>query len=96
MIKQNKRLFVIVVAIPILLLIPLIAMYFTSEVKWTFFDFCIAGLLLTGAGFSIEFNLRKVKARKQRIALVLAFIIVFLMIWAELAVGIFNTPIGGH
>jgi len=51
---------------------------------------------LTGAGLSIEFILRKVKSGKQRIALVFALIIAFLLIWAELAVGIFNTPIGGH
>mgnify|MGYP006943063004 FL=1 len=96
MFKQNKRLISIVLAVPILLLIPFIAMYYSSEVKWTLFDFCIAGLLLTGAGLSIEFILRKVKSGKQRIALVFALIIAFLLIWAELAVGIFNTPIGGH
>ena len=42
MIRQNKRLIGIVLAVPLLLLIPLIAMLFTGEVKWTLLDFIVA------------------------------------------------------
>lgn len=38
----------------ILLLIPLIAMQFIDEVKWTLSDFVIAGIFLFGTGFFIS------------------------------------------
>ena len=96
MFKQNKRLIGIVLAVPILLLIPLIAMLFTEEVKWTIIDFIIAGIMLLGAVLTFEFILRKVKTTKLRIALCVALFLTFFLVWAELAVGIFGTPFGGH
>jgi len=80
----------------ILLLIPLIAMQFTDEVNWNLFDFIIAGTLLIGTGLIIQLVLRKTKKIKYRIIIVAALLIVFLLIWAELAVGIFGTPLSGH
>jgi len=93
---QNKRLISVVLTSAILLLIPLIAMQFTDEVNWNLFDFIIAGTLLIGTGFIIELVLRKTKKIKYRIIIVAALLIVFLLIWAELAVGIFGTPLSGH
>ena len=94
--KQNKRLIGIVLAVPILLLVPLIAMQFTDEVKWTLFDFIAAAILLLGAGLAFEWTLRKIKTSKSRIAVGIVLFIVFFLIWAELAVGIFGTPFSGH
>ena len=96
MIKQNKRLLTIVSVVLILLLIPLIAMLFSDQVKWTLFDFIVAGILLLGVGLTIEFILRKVKTTKLRIALCVALFLGFFLVWAELAVGIFGTPFGGQ
>jgi len=93
---QNKRLISVVLTSAILLLIPLIAMQFTDEVNWNLFDFIIAGTLLIGTGLIIELVLRKTKKIKYRIIIVAALLIVFLLIWAELAVGIFGTPLSGH
>ena len=93
---QNKRLISVVLTSAILLLIPLIAMQFTDEVNWNLFDFIIAGTLLIGTGFLIELVLRKTKKIKYRIIIVTALLIVFLLIWAELAIGIFGTPLSGH
>ena len=93
---QNKRLIGVVLTSVILLLIPLIAMQFTEEVNWNLFDFIIAGTLLIGAGLMIELVLRKTEKIKYRIIIVAALLIVFLLIWAELAVGIFGTPLSGH
>jgi len=93
---QNKRLISVVLTSAILLLIPLIAMQFTDEVNWNLFDFIIAGTLLIGTGLIIELVLRKTKKIKYRIIIVAALRIVFLLIWAELAVGIFGTPLSGH
>ena len=92
---KNKRLTFILIAIAILLLIPLVAMQFTKEVNWTLFDFVVMGALLLGTGLGCELMLRKVKNRKGRIILCVAILLVFFLIWAELAVGIFGTPFAG-
>lgn len=96
MVNQNHRLMAIIIAVPMLLLIPFIAMMFSDEVTWTLFDFIAAGILLLGAGLSLEFILRKVKSSKHRIALCIALFMVLFLVWAELAVGIFGTPFGGQ
>ena len=80
----------------LLLLIPFIAMQFSDEVHWTAVDFAVAGVLLLGTGLGIELIRGKVKNPNYRIAMIGALLLVFLLIWAELAVGILGTPIGGH
>lgn len=91
----NKRLTGIVLTIAILLLVPLIAMQFTNEVNWSFFDFLVAGLLLLAAGLACEFVLQKVKKPVHRIAICAAILLALLLIWIELAVGIFGTSFAG-
>lgn len=92
---KNKRLKLFVIATLILLLIPLIAMQFTSEVNWTPLDFVVAGVLLLGTGLICDLVIRKVKKIKYQTALIAVILIALLLIWAELAVGIFGTPLGG-
>lgn len=92
---KNKRLVAILLAMLSILLIPFIAMQFSSEVDWSFFDFLVMGALLTGAGFMLELILRKVPKKSNRIALITFLFMAFLLIWAELAVGIFGTPLAG-
>jgi hypothetical protein len=93
---QNKRLMLILAAVPTILLIPLIAMQFSNGVDWKILDFVIMGILLLGTGLLCELVLRKVKSTKGRIILCGAVLFSFLLIWAELAVGIFGTPFAGH
>ena len=81
--------------VAILLLIPLIAMQFTDEVNWSPFDFVIMGGLLLGTGLLIELVIRKVKTTGYRIAICGAVLASFVLIWLELAVGIFGTPFAG-
>ncbi len=95
MIMQNKRLIGIVLTVALLLLIPLIAMQFTDEVNWTLFDFVVMGILLLGTGLMCELVLRKVKKIGHRIAICGALLLALLIIWAELAVGVFGTPFAG-
>ena len=92
---ENKRLIGIVLTVVVLLLIPLIAMQFTNEVNWTFFDFAVAGVLLLGTGFICELVIRKVKKTNHRIILCGVILVALLLIWIELAVGIFGTPLAG-
>ncbi|MDT8411330.1 MAG: hypothetical protein RQ875_02615 [Vicingaceae bacterium] len=93
--NQNKRLISIIVAVPILLMIPLVAMQFTEEVKWSLSDFIIMGILLLGTGLVCELVIRNVKTLKYRIALCIGVLFMLFLTWAELAVGIFGTPFSG-
>lgn len=92
---QNKRLTGIIVTVVLLMLIPLIAMQFTNEVKWTLPDFVVMGVLLLGTGLMCEFVMRKVNKIGNRIAIIAAILAALFLIWAELAVGIFGTPFAG-
>lgn len=94
-INQNKRLVTILSIATAILFIPLIAMNFTNEVKWTLFDFIVGGVLLVGTGITLEFILRKIKTLKYRIIFGTALFVILFLIWAELAVGIFGTPFAG-
>lgn len=95
-IAPNKRLIGILITVPILLLIPFIAMKFTNEVKWSWFDFVVAGILLLSTGLAFELILRKVKTIRLKIVISIVLFLALFLIWAELAVGIFGTPIGGN
>ena len=79
----------------IILLIPFIAMQLTNEVNWSLFDFIIMGAMLTITGLLGEIIFKKVKIVKYRMALYVVVAIIFLLTWAELAVGIFGTPFAG-
>ena len=79
----------------LLLLIPLIAMQLTNEVNWSFFDFIIMGGMLTITGLLIGIILKKVKNYKYKKILIVTILLIFLLIWAELAVGLFGTPFAG-
>lgn len=92
---NKKRLVIISGVVVIPLLIPLIAMHFTTEVNWTLFDFIVAAVLLFGIALSIDFIIRKVKEKTYRIIFSLAVLAVFLLIWAEVAVGVIVTPLAG-
>lgn len=88
MITQNKRLAGILLTIVLLLLIPLIAMQFTTEVNWSVMDFVVMGMLLLSTGLSCELVLRSVKTLERRLLIVGIILFVFFLIWAQLAVGL--------
>jgi peptidoglycan/LPS O-acetylase OafA/YrhL len=96
MLIQNKRLIVIMLSAAFLLLIPFTAMQFTDEVSWSLFDFVTAAGLLFGTGLLCELVLRKVTKPGYRIAIVIAILTALFIIWAELAVGVFGTPLSGN
>jgi Kef-type K+ transport system membrane component KefB len=93
---QSKRFMIIMLTTVILLMIPFIAMQFTSEVNWSLFDFVVAAGLLTATGFACEIVMRKVKKTKYRIAVCATILALLLLLWIELAVGIFGTPLAGN
>ena len=95
MVFQERRPLLILLTLVAALLIPLIAMQFTTEVRWTTFDFIVAGVLLLGTGLLIEIVLRKTDRGALRILAILAVLAIFVLIWLELAVGIIGTPWAG-
>mgnify|MGYP003580756460 FL=1 len=95
MTAPNKRLLGIIAAIPFLLLIPLVAMQFTTEVDWDAFDFAVMGALLLLTGFGIELALRIIKEWKHRLIAVGIILLLFILVWGELATGFFRTNLQG-
>lgn len=74
----------------LLLLVPLVAMQFTREVNWGPGDFVVAGALLFGAGMTYVVAARTARRASQRAAIAVAVVCATVLIWAELAVGIFR------
>ena len=93
---KNKRPLIVILIVSALLLIPLIAMQFTSEVQWSAFDFIMAGLLLSVTGLTLENIIRKVNRPVVKISLSIFILVALVLVWLELAVGIFGTGIGGQ
>lgn len=79
----------------LLLLLPLIGMFVSNEVNWSFFDFIVMGILILSLSFGIKQVLKTTKNTKYRIFIIGIILILFLLIWAELAVGIFDSPLAG-
>lgn len=93
--SKNKRFAYFLLGALFLLLIPLIGMQLSSEVNWSLSDFLIMGFLLIVVASCVELVLRKVRTYKNRAALIGVIFLLFLLIWAELAVGVFGTPFAG-
>lgn len=72
-----------------LLMLPLVAMWFTSEVAWGIEDFAAAAALIGGAGLAFEIALRLTGNMTARVLAGLAIAGAFALIWAQLAVEIF-------
>ena len=72
-----------------LILTPLIAMQFTTEVAWDAADFAFIGVLLIGAGALYELALWKTRSPVLRLIIGAVLVAIVLLVWAEGAVGIF-------
>lgn len=77
-------------AIAIILMMPLVAMRFTDEVRWTGRDFLAAGVLLTGAMLTYQVGARLIIGRGRRLLWAGAIVILAMLLWAEGAVGILS------
>lgn len=70
-----------------LLMLPLVAMQFTSEVDWDETDFIVMGILLAIVGGGYELTIRLSDNVLYRFGAGVAVVTGFLTIWANLAVG---------
>ena len=73
-----------------LLALPAVAMQFTAEVDWGPEDFLVFGTMLLVACVACELAVRLIASRAGRLLAVAAIGLAFLLVWAELAVGIFH------
>jgi hypothetical protein len=71
----------------LILLIPVIAMTFTAEVAWTISDFIAMGTLVFGITSLFVLVARRL-SKRGRCAAGFIFAGIYLLIWAELAVGV--------
>jgi hypothetical protein len=73
-----------------ILLIPLIAMQFNSEINWDRPDFVIMGILIFTLSMAFNFAMKKITTHSHRVLAGGIIILGFIYVWAELAVGIFT------
>ena len=86
---KQENLLIIVLTTLLILLVPLVAMQFTDQVNWKIGDFAIMAFLLLLVGFSFEIISRKFSNIWHKVAIAVVLFLLFLIIWLELAIGIF-------
>lgn len=74
---------------------PLVGVIF-FELDWSGFDFLVMTLLILSLSILINLILYYTDSSKLKLLLIFIVSILFLLIWAELAVGIFGTPFAGN
>lgn len=89
--KFKKSILWVAVATVIILLVPLVAMQFTNEVDWSVSDFIIMGALIFGTGCAYVLISRFSTNLIYKTAIGLAIVATFLMIWANLGVGLIGS-----
>lgn len=70
---------------------PWVLMRLTGQGHWTEFDFVVFGVMLSAVGVGIELAMRLSSQWTYRVAVILSVIGGFLMVWANLAVGIIGS-----
>lgn len=91
MLKSLNSILGVTIGTGIFLLIPFIAMQFTTDVNWSVSDFLIAGCVLFITGTAIVFTLRLKSNIIYRLAFLTTIVSAFLMIWVNLAVGLIGS-----
>lgn len=86
----RKPLLGVLAVTALLLLVPAVAMHVTDEVRWGPMDFAVAGGLLLTTGSAMVAAARVTRPGLRRRVLVGAMAAALLVVWAELAVGLFG------
>ena len=76
------------------LLVVFLASLLSDQVTWFIYDFLISGGLIFVFA-TIETILWNKLKSKHRLFVVLFVLLVFLILWAEMAVGLFDSPLAG-
>ena len=89
--RPNRSSVILWFAAAALLLLPAVAMRFTTEVQWTALDFATFAVMLGGAGGAYELLARRGGGGRYRLAAALAVLTALLLVWVNLAVGIIGS-----
>lgn len=92
---QAKNIIRSILAAELILLVPLVAMQFGDEWDWGVADFIIIGILLAGVGVAYQLIINGVKNNHRQAVVGIILAAAMVLIWIELAVGIFGTPFAG-
>jgi hypothetical protein len=94
--KLNRTQWIIFIGIILFLCIPFIEQLDgNASFNWGLLDFVLAFLILITLGFGIEFFVRTIQSHRLKWLAILGIVLFIVLLWAELAVGIFNSPIAG-
>ncbi|MGD1319627.1 MULTISPECIES: hypothetical protein [unclassified Chryseobacterium] len=92
----HKQTTLAIFAVPVLLLATaFLGNIFVEGWNWSKFDFLVAGILLFGTAGLISLVRMVVKNRNYKIIISLVIVAILVLVWMELAVGIFGTPFAG-
>jgi len=89
--KFFKDVLIVALAVTLLLLIPLIAMFFSDQWNWGPFDFFLAWILLFSAGTTYKLTTRKSGNLAYKVAMGIAAATALFLVWSNLAVGIIGS-----
>ena len=78
-----------------LLSIILLLNFISDEFDWNIFDFIVLIIMMIFTAALFEIATRTAKTKKNQKILFILITIIFLLIWAELGVGIFDSPFAG-
>lgn len=78
------------------LTIPGVGMLLSDEINWGPEDFLVAGSLIFGLGVLLALARQYIINRRTRITIIALGVLVFLLLWIELAVGVFGSSIAGN
>ena len=78
-----------------LLSIILLLNFISDEFDWNIFDFIVLIIMMIFTAALFEIVTRIIKTKKNQKILFILITIIFLLIWAELGVGIFDSPFAG-
>jgi hypothetical protein len=90
-----KQFVYLMLAILGLLLLPLVGDLVSSEVHWSLFDYSVMALLLTVTGLIAILVYNRFKNSKLKFLYYVVIALIFVLIYIELAVGLFGSPIAG-
>lgn len=74
----------------LLLLLPAVAMRMSPEVRWGIEDFAAAAALLFCSGMAYTLLASRLRVHWQRVAVAGGVLLALALVWAELAVGLFD------
>ncbi|MPS63349.1 MAG: hypothetical protein DI622_10430 [Chryseobacterium sp.] len=94
--KTLKQTNILIFAVPAMLLaVAFFCNLFVEGFNWSLPDFVIAGILLFGTAFVISLVVNSKKSFSSKLIICGIVLLVLILIWIELAVGIFGSPFAG-